>query len=98
MPRSSLAICKTLAGEEEVMRKDKNSSQTALRAVYNWLFRGTQVYRLSEPDRVLTTLRINWDAQTTDLKDQDGTVFYGVPWTDLEFLRPQDYHLAGDDD
>jgi len=73
------------------------TSKTPLMAIYNWIFRGTRVYRLSEPDRVLTTVRINWDAQSTDLQDADGTVFRDIPWTDVEFLHPEDYHLAGDD-
>jgi len=73
------------------------TSKTAFRAVLGWLFSGTEVYLLSEPDRVLKTLRINWDEQTTDLQDEAGNVFYGVPWTDLEFLRPQDYHIPEDD-
>ncbi len=85
-------------GEEVIMRQDTTkSSQTAYRAILGWLFRGAEVYRLSEPDRILSTLRINWDEQSTDLQDEDGTVFYGVPWADLEFLHPQNYHLAGED-
>src|SRR5208337_2139239 len=56
------------------------TSKIAMRAIYNWLFRGTHVYRLSDPDRKLTTVKVNWDAQTTDLRDEDGNVFYGIPW------------------
>jgi len=79
------------------MRKHTNSSKIAFRAVLDWLFKGTEVYRLSEPDRILKTLKINWDTQTTDLKDKAGTVFRGIPWTDVEFVHPEDYHIPEDD-
>jgi hypothetical protein len=75
-------------------KKEVIRSKTALRAVGNWLFRGSEVYLLSEPDRTLRTVKINWDAQTTDLRDEDGQVFHDVPWDDLEFWNPEDYHLA----
>jgi len=84
-------------GEIVGIRKRTNSSKIAFRVVLDWLFKGAEVYRLSEPDRILTTLKINWDAQTSDLQDADGTVFRHIPWTDVEFLHPEDYHLAGED-
>jgi len=46
---------------------------------------------------VLTTLKVNWDAQTTDLRDENGTVFRDIPWTDVEFVHPQDYHIPDED-
>ncbi len=27
-------------------------------------------------------------------EDEDGNVFYDIPWDDLEFWDPDDYHLA----
>jgi len=75
-------------------KTEVETSKTAMRAIYNWLFRGTHVYRLSDPDRKLTTVKVNWDAQTTDLRDEDGQVFHDVPWDDVEFWNPEDYHLA----
>jgi hypothetical protein len=81
-----------------VMMREDTTSATAMRAVYNWLFRGSEVYLLSEPGNILKTVRINWDAGTTDLQDADGKVLHDIPWTDIEFLHPDDFHIAGDDD
>ena len=50
----------------------------------------------SEPDRMLKTLKVNWDSETSDVQAQDGTVFRDVPWDELEFWNPEDYHLAGE--
>ncbi len=72
-------------------------SQTVIRAVVNWLLRGSQVYLLAAPNRMMKTLRINWDRETTDLEDEDGNVFYDVCWDDLEFQHPEDYHLPDDE-
>jgi len=72
-------------------------SKTVMQAVGNWLFRGSRVYRLCEPDRMLKTVKINWDAETTDVQGADGTVFYGISWNDLDFWNPEDYHIAGED-
>jgi len=71
-------------------------SKTVMQAVVNWLLRGSRVYMLSVPDRMLTTKRINWDRETSDVEDEYGNVFYDVPWDDLEFLNPEDYHLPDD--
>jgi len=76
------------------MMREDTTSTTAMRAVYNWLFRGSEVYLLSEPDRMLKPVTINWDAQTTDLQDEDGRVFHDVSWDAIEFWNPEDYHLA----
>ena len=67
-----------------------------MQAIGNWLFRGSRVYRLAEPERMLTTVKINWDAQTSDVEDEGGTVFRDVSWDELEFWNPDDYHLAGE--
>jgi hypothetical protein len=72
-------------------------SKPEMQAVGNWLFRGSRVYRLSEPDRMLKTVKINWDAETTDVQDEDGTVLYGISWDRLEFWNPEDYHLPDDE-
>ena len=52
---------------------------------------------LSVPNRMLTTQRINWDRETSDVQDEDGNVFYDIPWDDLEFWNPEDYHLPDDE-
>jgi hypothetical protein len=68
-------------------------SKTVMQAVGDWLFRGNRVYILSEPDRMLTTRKIHWDAETSDVQDDDGQMFYDIPWDDLEFWNPEGYHL-----
>ena len=72
--------------------KEKRTSALT-QAVGNWLFRGSRVYRLSEPDRMLKQRKIHWDRQTCDVEDADGKVFYDVPWDHLEFADRVDYHL-----
>jgi hypothetical protein len=72
-------------------------SKTVMQAVGDWLFRGNRVYKLSVPNRMLTTKRINWDRETSDVQDEDGKVFYDVSWDDLEFWNPEDYHLPEDE-
>ncbi len=69
-------------------------SKTVMQAIGDWLFRGNRVYRLSAPNRMLTTSKIHWDRETSDVEDENGNVFYDVPWDDLEFWNPEDYHLA----
>ncbi len=78
--------------KREIMR-----SNTMMQAVGDWLFGKNLVYRVSEPDRMLKTLKVNWDAQTSDVQAQDGTVFRDVPWDELEFVNPQNYHLPDDE-
>jgi hypothetical protein len=56
-----------------------------MQAVGDWLFRGSRVYRLSEPDRMLKQRKIHWNRQTCDVEDEDGTVFYDVSWDDIDF-------------
>lgn len=78
----------------------KNSatkSNTAMRAIGAWLFAGNRVYSLSEPDRILKTVKVNWDAETSDVEDEDGRVFLGIPWDDLEFWDPVEYHFPEDE-
>lgn len=68
-------------------------SKPLMQAVANWLLRGSRVYLLSAPNRMLKTLRINWDRETSDVQDEDGKVFYEIPWYEIEFWNPEDYHL-----
>jgi len=77
-------------------KKAQEGTNALTQAIGNWLFGGNRVYRLSEPNRMLKTRKINWDAQTSDVEDAAGTVFYDVPWDELEFRNPEDYHLAGE--
>ena len=87
------------AGPKSTGRRQKEiiRSKTVMQAIGNWLFRGSQVYVLDQPDRTLKTKRINWNRETTDVEDETGTVFNDIPWERLEFRHPEDYHLAGDD-
>jgi len=66
-------------------------------AIGNWLFDGSQVYRLDEPDRKLKTTKIHWERESSDVEDEDGRVFHDVPWDDLDFWEPVDYHLPDDE-
>ena len=68
-------------------------ARSSLQAVGDWLFRGSRVYLSSEPDKMLKTVKINWDKETSDVEDEQGRVFYDIPWDDLEFWDPEDYHL-----
>ena len=68
-------------------------ARSVTQAIGDWLFRGTRVYRLSEPNRVLKQKRINWDRQSVDVEDADGNLLCDIPWDDLEFWDPVDYHL-----
>ncbi|MGB6068406.1 MAG: hypothetical protein WBG50_26650 [Desulfomonilaceae bacterium] len=77
--------------KREIMR-----SNTMMQAVGDWLFGKNLVYRVSEPDRMLKTLKVKWDSETSDVQAQDGTVFRDVPWDELDFWDPEDYHLAGE--
>ncbi len=71
-------------------------TRSSMQAIGDWLFRGSRVYRLAEPDRMLKTVKINWTAETSDVEDESGTVIYGISWDDLDFWDPQDYHLSGE--
>jgi hypothetical protein len=72
--------------------KEKRTSALN-QAVGNWLFGKNLVYRVSEPDRELKQRKIHWDRQTCDVEDEDGQVFYDVPWDDLEFVDGIECHL-----
>jgi len=72
-------------------------TNTLTQAIGNWLFGRNRVYRLSEPDRMLKQTKIHWNRHTCDVQAQDGTVFLDIPWDDLEFWDPVDYHLPDDE-
>ena len=78
-------------------KKEVISSETVMKAIGNSLFRGNRVYRLSEPDRPLKQKTIHWDRETCDVEDEDGGVFYGIPWDELEFVDDVDYHFPEDE-
>lgn len=71
-------------------------ARSSMQAVGDWLFRGSQVYMLGEPDRILKTVRINWDAQTSDVQAEDGTMFWDVPWDRLDFADDVELHLPNE--
>lgn len=75
--------------------KEKRTSALT-QAIGNWLLRGSRVYLSSEPDRMLKTVKIDWNRGTSDVEDEDGRVFQDISWDDLEFWNPKDYHLAGE--
>ncbi len=72
-------------------------TRSVTQVIGDWLFRGTHVYLLSTPDRMLKQRKIHWDRQTCDVEDEDGKVLYDVPWDNLEFWDPVDYYLPDDD-
>jgi len=76
--------------------KSSLKSKNNVQLVGDWLFRGSRVYMLSEPERMLNTVKINWDEGTSDLKDEAGRVFRGVPWDNLEFWDPIEFHFPDD--
>ncbi|MGB6067997.1 MAG: hypothetical protein WBG50_24590 [Desulfomonilaceae bacterium] len=71
-------------------------SKTVMQTIGDWLSRGSRVYLLSEPHRMLKQRKIHWDRQTCDVESEDGTMFYDVPWGSLEFWDPVDYNLPDD--
>lgn len=72
-------------------------SRCPMQAIGDWLFGRNRVYLLSEPDRVLKQRKIHWDRQCVDVEDEDGRVFYDVPWDDLEFVDDVEYHFPDDE-
>lgn len=72
-------------------------SKTVMQAIGDWLFHGSRVYRVSEPNRMLKQKKIHWDRETCDVDDQNGHVFYDVPWDDLEFADKVEYHFPDDE-
>ena len=105
-PRSSSVRVRCVGGSDEqvfpwsaierwVDRVKKGSVLT--QSIGNWLFRGSRVFKLSEPNRVLKTIKIHWNRCTSDVEDENGRVFFDISWDDLEFLDPSNYHLAGDE-
>jgi len=75
----------------------KLRSKALTRAIGNWLFRGSRVYLISEPRRMLRTVRVDWDKQTSDVQDSRGRIYKNVGWDRLEFWNPEDYRLADEE-
>jgi hypothetical protein len=73
--------------------KETIKSQTVIRAIGSWLFGRNRVYTLDQPHRILKQKRINWDRETCDLEDEQGQVYYDVPWDSIEFWDPIDYNF-----
>jgi hypothetical protein len=71
-------------------------SKTEMQIIGDWLFRGTRVYLLSEPDRMLIQTKIHWNRQTCDVQDEDGRMFFDVPWDSLEFWDEVEFNLPDD--
>jgi hypothetical protein len=74
------------------LKKKTTRSNTEMQAIGDWLFGRNLVYRLLEPDRILKQRKIHWDRQTCDVEDEDGHVFYDVPWDELEFVDDIEFH------
>lgn len=75
-------------------KKEVIRSETVMQAIGGWLFGRNRVYRLSEPGRILKQQKINWDRESVDVEDEDGQVFYDIPWDDLEFADDDiEFHL-----
>jgi hypothetical protein len=75
---------------------EERRTSALTQAIGNWLLRGSRVYLSSEPDRMLKTVKINWNRGTSDVEDEHGRVSLDISWDDLEFWNPEDYHLAGE--
>ncbi len=71
-------------------------SNAIFQGVGDWLFKGSWVYLLTEPETPLRVKRIHWDRQTSDLQDKQGRFYRGVSWDELEFWNPVDYHFPDD--
>ena len=71
-------------------------ARSSMQAIGNWLFKGSFVYLLAEPEIPLRVKRINWGRQTSDLQDGQGRIYPDISWDDMEFWNPEDYHLAGE--
>ncbi len=72
-------------------------SKPLMQAVGDWLFRGNRVYLLLAPNRMLKQRKIHWDRQSCDVEDEDGNLFYDVPWDDLEFWDDVEFHFPDDE-
>jgi len=72
-------------------------TRSVTQVIGDWLFRGTRLYLLSAPGRMLEQRKIHWGRQTCDVEDPDGKVLYEVPWDRLEFWDPVEYNLPDDD-
>lgn len=76
------------------MREENIKSRTTTTVLGNWLFGGNRVFRLSEPDKMLKQKTIHWDRETCDVEDENDVIYYNVPWDDLEFWDPVEYHIS----
>lgn len=79
------------------LRNEVVGSKTALKAVGDWLFKGSRVYLLCEPGVPLRVTKIHWDRATSDLQDGQGRVYKNVSWNDIDFWDDVDYHLPDDE-
>jgi hypothetical protein len=101
VPRESSVTVREVHGFEAAIipwdvvmpwRRDVIKSTAITQAIGDWLFLKHRVYRLKDPARMLKQLEINWNQGTCDVEDEDGNVFYGIPWKELEFVDQIYYH------
>ncbi|MGB6066118.1 MAG: hypothetical protein WBG50_15060 [Desulfomonilaceae bacterium] len=78
-------------------KKAQEGTNALTQAIGDWLFGRNRVHRLSEPNRMLKTRKINWDRETSDVEDGAGRVFRDVSWDDLEFADDVEYRLPDDE-
>jgi hypothetical protein len=70
-------------------RQSKNMTQ----AIGDWLFKGSDVYLLSDPGTRLKVRKINWDRGSSDLEDTEGRFYKDMPWDYIEFWYPIEAHF-----
>jgi hypothetical protein len=96
-PQESSVLVREVTGCEEAIipwdivtpwKKELITSKTITQAVGDWVFRKHRVYRLADPARMLRQRKIHWNQETCDVEDEDGTVYRGIPWDELEFADP----------
>jgi hypothetical protein len=68
-------------------------ARSITQAIGDWLFLRHPVYLISEPDRMLRQKKINWGRETCDLEDEQGRVYYEVPWDCIEFAGDVEFNL-----
>ena len=65
-------------------RKPMMRSKSLTQALGDALYRGSLVYHVGQPDRVLRVRRINWNEESSWVEDDDGKLFK-LDWDDTEF-------------
>jgi hypothetical protein len=68
-------------------------SKKLTQAIGDWLFKGSDVYLLSDPGTRLKVRKIHWDRQSSDLEDAQGRLYKDMSWDFIEFWYPIEAHF-----